>query len=174
MSRRNLGWQVMNTSAVAGLVVRPSTTAHGTLYNNNTVASRVALVIDRVFAFNLVTTAAVSAWGLWACIHPVGRAADTADITAIKSMSGLSTAYGGGARFDNGATVTDDGWFPVTTQNILTSGVGVTPGASISIPIDGRFIIPPTAAISLAPVASIVGLTFTVGFSFYELDLPMG
>lgn len=174
MSRRNLGWQVMNTSAVAALVVRPSTTAHGTLYNNNTTASQIALVIDRVFAFNLVSTAALSDWSLWACIHPTGRAADAADITAFKSMSGLATAYPGGARFDNGATVTDDGWFPVTNNANVIHGVGVTPSHAVAVPIEGRFVIPPTAAISLAPVASIVGLTFTVGFSFYEIKLPMG
>lgn len=173
MSRRNLGWQVMNTTAVAGLVVRPSTTAHGTLYNNNTSASQIALVIDRLFVFNLVTTAAISGYSLWACIHPTGRAADAADITAFKSMSGLATAYAGGARFDNGATVTDDGWFPVGEPR-LTGGVTTAPSGAMAIDVEGRFIIPPTAAISLAPVSTIVGLTFTVGFSFYEIKLPMG
>lgn len=174
MTRRNLGWQVMNTSAVAALVVRPSTAANATLYNNNTSASQIALVIDRLFAFNLVTTAALSDWSLWACIHPTGRAADTADITAFKSMSGKSGSYSGAAIFDNGATVTDDGWFPVTETPNVIHGVGVTPSHAISVPIEGRFVIPPTAAISLHVVASIVGLTFTCGFSFYELKVPMG
>lgn len=173
MSRRNRGWQVMNTSAVAGLVVRPSTTAHATLYNNNTSASEIALVIDRVFVFNLVTTAAISGYSLWGCVHPTGRTADAADITAFKSMSGLATAYAGGARFDNGATVTDDGWFPLGEPS-LTGGVTTAPSGAKAIEVKGRIIIPPTAAFSLAPVSTIVGLTFTVGFSFYELPLPMG
>jgi hypothetical protein len=170
--RRNLGWQVMNTAAVAALVVRPSTAAHGTLYNNNTTASGIALVVTKIFAFNLVTTAAISAWSTWACVHPTGRAADAADITAFKSMSGLATAYPGGARFDNGATVTDDGWFPVSPAPSLTGGVTTAPGGAKAD--DVLFIIPPTAAISVAPVATIVGLTFTVGFQFLELVLPVG
>lgn len=171
MARRNRGWRVMNTSAVAALVVRPSTTAHGTLYNNNSAASAIALIVTHIFAFNLVTTAAVSAWNAWTCVHPTGRAADTADITAIKSISGKSGSYGGGAIFDNGATVTDDGWFP-NGPNTNTNGVTTASGGSAAIPC--LYIVPPTAAISVAPVSTIVGTTFTVGFEFYEIALPVG
>lgn len=174
LSRRNKGWQVMNTSALAALVVRPSTVANLTLYNGNTAASEIALIIDRVFAFNLVTTAALSDWSVWGCVHPTGMTAPTADITAIKSMSGLATAYGGGAIADTGATVVDNGWFPLSTQANVIHGVGVTPGHALAIPIEGRIIIPPTAALSVTVVASIVGLTFTTGFSWYEDVLPMG
>lgn len=175
LSRRNKGWQVMNTSALAALVVRPSTVANGTLYNGNTAASQIALVIDRIFAFNLVTTDAVEDWSVWACIHPTGMTAPTADITAFKSMSGLATAYGGGAIFDTGATVVDNGWFPVDTSGSKVGNSGTTtPGTAVAIPIEGRFIIPPTAAISVTIVGSLVGQTFTTGFSFFEYALPMG
>ena len=175
MTRRNKGWQVMNTSALAALVVRPSTTAMLTLYNNNTVASKIAFIIDRIFAFNLVNTDAVEDWGVWACIHPTGMTAPTADITDIKSMSGLATAYGGGAIVDTGATVVDNGWFPVDTIGSKVGNTGtVTPGTSIAIPIEGRFVIPPTAAISVSVVASLVGQTFTTGYSWYETVVPMG
>lgn len=174
ITRRNKGWQVMNTAALAALIVRPSTVAGLTLYNGNTAASQVALIIDSVKVFNLVTTAALSDWSVWACIHPTGMTAPTADITAIKSMSGLATAYGGGAIVDTGATVVDNGWFPIGANANVTHGVGVTPGHAVSIPVEGRFIIPPTAAISVTVVASIVGLTFTHGFSWYEDVLPMG
>lgn len=175
LTRRNVGWQVMNTSALAALVVRPSTTAMLKLHNNNSVASRIAFVIDRIFAFNLVTTDAIADWGVWACIHPTGSTAPTADITAIKSMSGKSGSYGGGAIVDTAPTVVDDGWFPVDSVGSKVGNPGgVTPGASIAIPIEGRFIIPPSAAISISVVASLVGWTFTTGFSWYELDMPMG
>lgn len=175
MARRNLGWQVMNTSALAGLVVRPSTTAMLTLYNGNTPQSEIAMVIDRVFAHELVNTDAVADWGVWACVHPTGFTAPTADITAIKSMSGLATAYSGGAIVDTGATVADGGWFPIDTVGSKVGNSGTTtPGASIAIPIEGRFVIPPTAAFSISVVASLVGQTFTSGFSWYELALPMG
>lgn len=174
MSIMNKGWQVMNTSAIAALVIRPSTAAGLTLYNNNTSNSNVVFIIDTIKVFNLVTTAALSDFSVWACIHPTGMTAPTADITAIKSMSGLATAYSGGAIVDTGATVVDNGWFPVSTQANVIHGVGVTPSHALSIPIDGRFVVPPTAAISVHVVASIVGLTFTHGFSWWELELPVG
>lgn len=175
MSLMNKGWQVMNTSALAALVVRPSTTAMLTLYNNNTSASDIVFVIDRIFAFNLVTTDAIADWGVWACIHPTGMTAPTADITTINSMSGLATAYSGGAIVDTGATVVNNGWFPVDSVGSKVGNPGgVTPGASIAIPIEGRFVIPPTAAISISVVASLVGWTFTSGFSWYEVELPVG
>lgn len=174
MSLMNKGWQVMDTSATAAVVVRPSTTAGLTLYNNNTPASNIVFVIDRIFAFGLVSTAALSDWSVWACVHPTGMTAPTADITAIKSMSGLATTYGGGAIVDTGATVVDNGWFPVSNGANVIHGVGVTPNHTAAIPVEGRFIVPPTAAISMNVVASIVGLTFTHGFSWYEIELPVG
>jgi fructose-specific phosphotransferase system IIC component len=67
----------------------------------------------------------------------------------------------------------DNGWFPIDTVGSKVGNTGtVTPGASIAIPIEGRFVIPPTAAISITVVGSLVGQTFTTGFSFYELYLP--
>jgi len=174
LSRRNKGWQAMNTAALAAVVVRPSTTAGLTLYNGNAAASEIALVVDSVKAFNLVTTAALSDWSVWVCIHPTGMTAPSADITTINSMSGLATPYGGGAIVDTGATVADNGWFPISQSPNVVHGVGVTPGHALSIDCDGKFVIPPTAAISVQVVASITGLTFTHGFSWWEYALPMG
>ena len=168
LSRRGVGWQVMDTSATAALVVRPSTVAGLTLYNGEVGATAKSYVIDRVFGFNLVTTAALSDWSVWAAVHP-SMVAPTADITAIKSMNGKS-AYAGAAIVDTGATVLDSGWFPVGGGRVI-HGVGVTPGAASVIEIAGRLIVPPGGGISINVVASIVGLTFTHGFAWYEVEL---
>lgn len=173
LSMENKGWQVMNTSALAALVVRPSTTANLTLYNNNTAASNICFVIDRIFAFNLVSTAAQARSGMWHCVHPTGMTAPTADITAIKSMSGLATAYSGGAIVDTGATVVDDGWFPCGNWSDVEP-TGVLPGAIMEYQPQGRLVIPPTAAVSVQVVSSVVGNTFTAGFAWWELELPVG
>lgn len=170
MSRRGLGWQGMDTSATAAVVVRPSTTAGITLWNGETGAAAKSYIVDRAWIFNLVTTAAVSGFSLWGCVHPVGMAAPTADITAIKSMSGLS-AYTGNARLDTNATVADDGWFPLS-NTVLTGGVTTAPSGCITVALEGRIVIPPTAGFSIAAVATIVGLTFTHGLSWYELQVP--
>ena len=170
MSRRGLGYQVMNTSALAALVVRPSTVAGLTLWNGEPDGGKT-YVIDRLFAFNLVSTAAEARSGMWAAIHPIGMAKPTADITAIKSMSGRA-GYGGAAIVDTGATVVDDGWFPVGPFSTVEP-TGVLPGAIMEFKAEGRFLVPPRAGISIQVVSSVVGNTFTHGFAWYEVQLPV-
>jgi len=169
MSRLGLGWQVMNTVALASLVVRPSTVAGLTLFNNNPAGGR-SFVLDRLFAFNLVSTAAQARAGMWACIHPTGTTRPTADITAIRSMSG-KPSYDGGAIVDTGATVVDDGWFPIGNW-ADTEPTGVLPGGIMEFKAEGRFVVPPTAAISITVVSSAAATTYTHGFAWYEIALP--
>jgi hypothetical protein len=171
MTRRGLGWQVIDTSATAAVVVRPSTTAGVTLWNGETGATGKSYIIDRAWVFNLVTTAAISGYSIWGCVHPTGMTAPTADITAIKSMSGRSS-YSGNARVDTAATVVDDGWFPLNTGT-LTGGVTTAPSGTQVVALEGRIIIPPSAGFSINVVGTITGLTFTHGLSWYELYLPV-
>ena len=105
MTRRGMGWQAMNTTALAALVVRPSTLANCTLFNNEPDGG-LTYVIDRAFGFNLVTTAAEGRQGMWICVHPRGLVTPTNDITARGSMSGKAN-YGGRAVVDTNMTVTD-------------------------------------------------------------------
>ena len=158
---KGYGYSAMATSAVAALVVRPSTTAMATLYNNS--GSR-NYVIDRAFAHNLVA-AAQSDYVLWLCVHPKGMTAPTGDITVRNSSSGKAT--GGTGLFDNGATVVADGWFPWGLA--YTTVTVTTPGGVLIAEVGGRLIIPPTAAISLQVVASVNTATFTAGFSWFEV-----
>lgn len=166
MSRRSIGWQVMDTAATAAVVVRPSTVAGLTLYNGSTGATAKSYIIDRAFAFNLVTTDVVATYSLWASVHP-SMVAPTADITAIKSMNGTA-AYAGAAIVDTGATVLDSGWFPIGQGEVGNPGT-VTPGGVIVAEIGGRLIVPPGGGISINVVASVAGSTFTHGFSWYEV-----
>jgi hypothetical protein len=167
LSRQGFGWQGMSTSAIAALVVRPSTTAAFTLFNNSSASSPRVYVIDRVGAFNLVTTDAVESWSIWGCVHP-SIAVGTADITAIKSYSGVSS-YAGAARLDNGATVTDDGWFIMSTNGVVGNSSTTTPGNALVHETGGRFIVPQGGAFSLHVVASVVGATFTHLIGWYEI-----
>lgn len=169
LSRRGLGWQVMDTSATAAVVVRPGTTAGLTLYNGSNASTGYVYVIDRVGAFNLVTTDAIEAWGIWGCVHPT-MAAPTADITAIKSYSGVA-AYAGNAIVDTGATVTDHGWFIMSTNGVVGNTSTTTPGNSICYDTDGRFLIPPGGGFSINVVATVTGQTFTHMISWWEIPI---
>lgn len=168
MTRLGQGWQVITVTGVAGLVVRPSTLSLATLFNNEAGGGK-SLLIDRIFAFNLVSTAVVGQAGLWICMHPQ-ITKPTADITAIRGYTGTQ-GYAGAAILDVDATVLDQGWFPVgVSQNLVN---GVTPGALLEVLAEGRFIVPPQQAISVQVVSNVVGNTYTVGFGWYEVQLDL-
>lgn len=171
MTRQGGGWQSMATAAVAALVVRPTTVAMATLYNGES-AGGCSLIMDAAFAHNLVGTAN-SVYSIWLCVHPVGMTAPTNDITVRNSLSGRPAGNGSSLlRFDNGATVTNDGWFPWGfSEHTVTV---TTPGGMLYVEIGGRIIIPPTAGISLHVVADVTGATFTAGFRWYEKVVTLG
>lgn len=159
---KGYGFQAMATAAVAALVVRPTTVAMATLRNKST---NKVLVIERAFAHNLVGTAN-SVYSIYLCVHPVGMAAVTNDITVRNRTNGKS-AGGSEADFDNGATVTDDGWFPWSkSEHTVTI---TTPGGVVIAEVNKRIVIPSTAGISLQVVADVAGATFTPGFHWYEV-----
>jgi len=161
---KGYGRQAMATAAVAALVVRPTTVAIATLRNNS---SDKLLVIERVFAHNLVAVAA-SEYNLWLCMHPEGMAAVTNDITVRNSTNG-NPAGGSSTFFDNGATVTDDGWFIWGNQGSTTTVT--TPGGNLHAEVAGRLIVPPTGGISASVVAITTSATFTVGFHWFEVPV---
>ena len=165
------GYSAQAEVAIAGLVIRPSGTAAFTLWNGEADGG-LSYVIDRVAVHQLVSTAVEARFGLWLCIHPTGMAAVATDISVIDSYRGIST-YGGNARLDNGATVNDDGWHP-WGDSVSIETASTVAGAQIDMHPEGRIVIPPSAGISAHVVASLVGDTFTIGFSWFEVQLDLG
>jgi hypothetical protein len=166
---KGYGKQAMATAAVAALVVRPTTTAMATLFNNS---SNKNFVIDRVFAHNLVAAAQCD-YGLWLCVHPAGMTAPTNDITVRNRTNGAAGDTEGA--FDNGATVVDNGWFPWGESG--TTVTVTTPGRQLMAEVAGRIILPPTAALSIQVVASVNTATFCAGVHWYavpETELVLG
>src|ERR1043165_3238296 len=70
MVRKGNAWSVMSTTAVAGLVVRPSTTAAFELWNGNPSGGK-SYIIDRLFFFNLVSTNVIEGFSGWAQVTTV-------------------------------------------------------------------------------------------------------
>lgn len=163
---KGYGYQARTTSAVAAVVDEPTTTALFTLWNGESGGGKV-YVIEGLMANQDVSGAAASRWTLFACVHPVNMAAVTADITKINSTRGIAN-YGGNARLDVGATVVDDGWYPVANSQDVEA-TGTLGGAGLFVPVNGTLIIPPTAAISLHVYASSVDEDFNVGFKWFEV-----
>ena len=164
MTRKYNRVSAMNTSALAALVVRPSTVASFTIFNPTTSGSDY--IMDQIFAFNLVSTAAQAKSGMWYCVHPTGLVSPTADITA--RGWGRGTAGTDVSVADTAMTVTNDGWFPIGPWSDVEP-TGVLPGAIMVAEFNGRVIVPPGCGISGQVVSSVVGNTFTMGFSWYAV-----
>lgn len=169
-TRQGKRWSVINTSALASLVVRPSTVAMVTLYNAEPGGGK-SYVIERLFAHALVT-AANSTYGIWAQINERDASPIGADDMAaeIRSHNG-GHKYGGNAVVGIAETVVAEGWFPHGR-----AGVSVTvtvPGAQLEAKIDGRMIIPPLNALSITVVSNNTSNTFTSGMEWTEEQLDI-
>lgn len=168
MGRKGQGWGTMSTGAVAGLVVRPSTTAAFEIFNGYPTGGK-SLIVDRLFYFNLVTTAANEGWSGWACVTS-SKAAVTSGSFVVRGHSGK--AYGGPVIAAASTTILDSGWFP-WTNGLVTGGAGVTPYGCAVANVEGRLIVPPQCSLALHVVASLVGQTFTQGASWYEEQITL-
>lgn len=166
MTRKGNGWATMATSAIAGLVVRPSTVAALELWNGYN-AGGPSLIVDRLFAFNLVSTNVIEGFSLWAQVTTIKAAPSSASLV-VRGNSGK--AYSGGVVNAVGTTVIDSGWFPWTQAYNKGAG-GVVPFGAVVVNVEGRLIVPPGCSLCLHVVSSLVGETFTNGASWYEETL---
>lgn len=173
MVRRGNVFSVIQVTATAGLVVRPSTVAAITIFNNELETGK-SYIIDRIFTHCLVSGGEDGRFGMWACIHPSGMTAPTADITrAATNLTGPSgKLYNGLAIVDVGATVVANGWYP-WGNSVSYELTGVLPGAHIDVPIEGRLIVPPKGALSLQIVSSMADATFCSGASWEEKEIDL-
>lgn len=169
--RTGAGWSTMSTAAVAGLVVRPGTTAAFEIYNAYAAGGK-SLIIDRLFYFNLVSTNVIESFSGWAAVSTPNRvaAAPTSGSFVVRGNAGA--AYGGAVIAAASTTVIASGWFPWT--NAIQKGAGgVVPFGAQIAEVNGRLIVPPGASLNLHVVSSLVGQTFTQGASWFEEQLTM-
>lgn len=169
------GFEVMAASAAACLATgtRPTTAALGTLWNGEDGGGK-CYVISRVFAQQVGSDeTSRNRFGIYVCNHGTlaGATAPVADITAIRSLRGDS-GYSGNARFDVGATVVDEGWFPIgnseTAEERQTTG-----GSQISIPVKGMYVVQPQHAFSIHCTSNDTNITVRVGVTWFEVVLDL-
>jgi hypothetical protein len=168
MVRRGKGWATMSTAAVAGLVVRPSTTAAFEIFNGYGTGGK-SLIIDQLFFFNLVSTNVVEGFSGWAQVTAPKAAVSTGSFV-VRGSSG--SGYTGPVIAAAGTTVIDSGWFPWTNAYQKGAG-GVVPFGAVIAEVDGRLIVPPQCSLCLHVVSSLVGQTFTQGARWYEEQITI-
>ena len=159
------GYSTMSTAAVAGLVVRPGTTAAFEIFNPYAVGGK-CLVIDRIFAFNLVSAQVAQAYNQWAMVT-TSKAAPTSGSFAVRGNYGQAASSVIAAA---GTTVVDKGWFPwgfpVSPKPVEAT---VTPFGGSEARIEGRLIVPPQCSLCLHVVSQTTASTFTQGASWFEM-----
>jgi len=168
MARKGQGWGTMSTAAVAGLVVRPTTVAAFEIFNGYLTGAK-SLIIDRLFWFNLVSTAVVEGFSGWAQVTGP-KAAVASGGFVVRGNTGKT--YGGPVIAAAGTTVIDSGWFPWGQAYNKAAG-GVVPFGAISEKVEGRLIVPPLCSLCLHVVSSLVGETFTQGAHWFEEQLTL-
>jgi hypothetical protein len=168
LARKGRGWGTMSTSAVAGLVVRPSTVAAFEIFNGNALGS-YSLIIDRLFYFNLVSTNVIEGFSGWAQVTTVKTAPANGSFV-VRGNTGKP--YGGSVIAAAGTTVLDSGWFPWTSAYNKGAG-GVVPFGAVMANVEGRLIVPPQCSLCLHVVSSLVGQTFTQGAQWFEEILTL-
>ena len=168
MARRGNGYATMATSAVAALVVRPTTTAALEIQN---VTPGKVMVIDRIFAHELVTSTTGLGGGAvqYAMVTRPVAAAITDAALVIASLSGKAP-LGKGALTAASTTVVDNGWFPYGSTVKKESAGAVVPGGGIEALIEGRLLVPYMHSLCLHVVSGYTGDTFTNGASWYWED----
>lgn len=164
-------YTAITTTAVAALVDEPTNAALFTLYNGE-AAGGLCYIIERVFAFMDISSAAAARWSLWAIVQPVGTTAVAQDITLINNIRGVDN-YGGNARLGVGDAVVNNGWSPWSSSQESVELDSLS-GPAVSVDVAGRMVIPPTAAVSLHVVSSSVDEDFNVGFQWSEVRLDLG
>jgi len=157
----------IQTDATAGLVVRPTTVAGITIWNGANVGGK-SLVMDQLFTFNLVSTIGQSFFSLWYTMH-LKMAKPTGDILLLRG-TGDGREPDMSVVVDVGATVLDDGWFPVGVGG-ETEEVGILPGGMAAWNANGRLVVPPKHAISLQVVSGVDTDTYTSGASWWRVQL---
>ena len=171
ITRQGGGYSTMATSAVAALVVRPTTTAALEIFNNEPLGGQ-SLIIDRIFSHWLVSTAVPGSATIYAMVTRP-KAAPTDAALAINSLSGKAAATRTVLTAAS-TTVVDNGWFPWGSAfPPAQAAATVTPQGGITSNVEGRLIVPPTCSLCLHVVANVVGNTFTSGASWYKQQLTL-
>ena len=148
--RRGKGWSVQTATAFAPGVAQPSTVAKLEVKNNTTQL----FVIDRVWAQQLLSTAADQAYSVWAQVGAAVVSAVTALV--VYPMNGVgkyTSVLGGDLITAIDQTVVANGWQPFATQEWGLAAA--TPGGTLIGNVEGRLVVPPGLAVHVMVEGSI-------------------
>lgn len=168
LARLGVRWNI-NTpvaNAFAPVAAAPTTLANIVLYNNNTAASKICLVIDSVYVYEQTSLAALSGFTLLGQISNLAVAAPSNN-TAVLVNGSTGAIYAGGATkaIANTAFAIADKWEALGIS-VGAPAAGIGSGAYAEV--KGRYIVKPGAAFLANVIASTAAGTLIQGIGFYE------
>ncbi len=173
ITRQGNGWNVQTATAFTPVAAVPTTTAALEIFNNTAGNSSITLVIDSIFAFQLLSTAAVQTYGTWAMVT-TQKAAPSNTALDIFSQSGrpkYTTTAASRVISAINTTVVANGWRPYGPVAPF-SLAAATPGSSFVGEVSGRLLVPPGCSLAVTVAGSVAtASSFQVGVSWYELSL---
>ena len=171
ITRQGNGWSMQTATLFAPLVAIPTTTAALEIYNN--MIGGASLIIDTLFASQVLSTAASQTYAIYACVS-TQKAVPTNTALSVFSSNGrpvYATTAAGRIIAGVGTTVVANGWRPWGTVQAWGTATA-TPGNSWHVDIDGKLIVPPGTALLLHIMGALAtASTFQVGASWYEATL---
>ena len=168
MSSRYELFSVQTATLLAPLVAVPTTVTALELWVN--VASDYTMVVDSLFADQILGTAAAQAYAIYAQVT-TAKAVPTLTALAVSSANGESSGYtsavGSTVVTGVGTTIVANGWRPYGSAP-GSALQAATPMHSWEAPIDGRLIVRPGRSLCAHIVGSLAtASSFQVGAMFW-------
>lgn len=161
-------WQAQMSSHSAPLAAVPSTTAALTLYNGEQAGGK-SYLIESAFAWCDTSIAATSVISIFGMVNSTAQSNAQTGAIAKRSLNGKPN-YAGKGTVTAGATVTNEGWFPIASS--APSSGTTTVGLSVWAPMEGLIIVAPGCAFSIHCLAEAAAGDFFGGFIWHEVQLP--
>lgn len=173
MTRRYAGFTVRTATLFAPLVAVPTTTAALELQNHP--SSGKLMVVDSLFAEQILATAAAQEYGIFAMVAQAKAAISLTalDIFALNGDAKVAGALGTDIITGVGTTVIANGW---RTWGPPHGGAlaAATPMGSWEAPINGRLLVPPGASLCIHVVGSLAtASSFHCGASGWMVPLNL-
>lgn len=170
-TRQGVGYNCSLIAAVAPLNAIPTSTAALEIFNNTAGPGAINLIIDSLFAFQLVSTGVVRTASIWAMVTTV-KAVPVFTAQNIFSQSGrqfYASLATGPIVTGAGTTVVANGWRPWGPVQAWPGAAELaTPGESMEAPVLGRYIVPPGCSLCMHVVSAVATGTYTMGASWYQ------
>lgn len=171
ITRKGLGFTVQTSTLFAPLTAVPTTTAALEVWNQTT--SGVDLVIDTLYAEQILATAAAQSFAIFAMVT-ARKAVPSLTALSIVSPSGQASytpTVGTPIVTGVGTTVVANGWRP-WGMPIANGTAAATPMNSWHAEVNGRLIVPPGCSLCLHVVGSLAtASSFHVGVSGYSVAI---